>query len=68
MENVENMKALDDAMFTYYGETLAAASEKLSRFTALQEHNVSVLDHMQTTMELLGKSSDPKNLSSIINA
>ena len=68
MENVENMKALDDAMFTYYGETLAAASEKLSRFTALQEHNVSVLDHMQTTMELLGKASDPKNLSSIINA
>ena len=68
MENVENMKALDDAMFTYYGETLAAASEKLSRFTALQEHNISVLDHMQTTMELLGKASDPKNLSSIINA
>jgi hypothetical protein len=35
MENENAMRELDNTMMHYYGDTLAAAGERLGRFTAL---------------------------------
>ena len=68
MENENAMRELDNTMMHYYGDTLAAAGERLGRFTALQEHHTSVLDHYTSALELMGKAADPRNMTEIIKA
>ena len=68
MENENAMRELDNTMMHYYGDTLAAAGERLGRFTALQEHHTSVLDHYTSALELMGKAADPSNMTEIIKA
>lgn len=55
---LENLKALDDAMMNYYGDTLAAAGEEIAKYTDQMEHQNSVLDHYKNIMDIMGKSND----------
>ena len=57
-ENLDNINQMDDTMMSYYGDTLAAASEELSKFTDLMDHHVEVLDHYTSLLSIMGKSKD----------
>ena len=61
-----NVKALDDAMKTYYSDTLAAANEELSKHTEKMERHVMVLDHYSTLMDLLGYSKDFEKMGTVL--
>jgi hypothetical protein len=50
----------------YYGNTLDAANEELSKYTDKMEHLTSVLDHYSSIMDLLGKKQDYATMGSIL--
>lgn len=66
LNNLNNINELDKSMITYYGETLAAAGEELSKFTDLMDHHVEVLDHYSSLLEIIGKSKDWARMKTIL--
>ena len=66
MENVANIQELDAAMMTYYGDTLVAAGEELARYTDLIDEQNSVLEHYLNLMDLMGKSTNYKEMGVIL--
>lgn len=66
--NLQSINELDKSIVTYYGDTLAAAGEELSKFTSLMEHHVSVLDHYSNLMDIMGKSKDYERMKLISGA
>ena len=68
IENLNSLLELDETMQSYYGDTLAAAQEELSKYTTLMDHHNSVLDHYKNLMELTGKSIDYKKIGTILEA
>jgi hypothetical protein len=58
INNLNSLNELDKTMSDYYGNTVAAATEELSKFTALQEHSASILDHYSNIVNLMGKGQD----------
>ena len=65
-DNVEALIELDKQMKAYYGETLDAANEELSKYTEQMEHQTSVLEHYQTLLELMGKQNDYKMIGKVL--
>lgn len=66
--SLQALQDLDKTMMHYYGDTLAAASEELSKYTTLMEHQTSVLDHYKNIMDILGQSKDYKKMGIILDA
>ena len=58
LSNLESLNDLDETMIHYYGETLSMAAEELAKYTDHMEHLTKVLDHYQSLMEIMGKSTD----------
>lgn len=65
-ENLGNIDALDKAMMNYYGDTISAAQEELSKYTDQLEHHNSVLSHYKSLMEIMGKSTDYQKMGTIL--
>ena len=58
LENLKNLKELDDTMKEYYANTLSAGAEKIDEFTSQMEHSSAVLEHYNDILELTGTSID----------
>lgn len=58
LSNLESLNELDETMMHYYGETLAMAADEIAKYTDHMEHLTEVLDHYQSLMEIMGKSTD----------
>ena len=65
---LNDINALDETMKHYYGDTLAAASEELSKYTGLMENHNMVLDHYSNLVNLLGKSKDFDRMAKVLGA
>ena len=65
-DNLGNINELDKTMIGYYGETLAAAAEELSKFTDMMDHHNEVLDHYQSLLEIMGKSKDFERMKTLL--
>ena len=65
-ENLGNINELDKAMMNYYGDTISAAQEELSKYTDQLEHHNSVLSHYKSLMEIMGKSTDHQKMGTIL--
>ena len=66
MDNLESVLELDKAMKEYYGDTIKAAQEEISKYTDQMEHQNEVLDYYQSLIELSGKSNDYKMIGKIL--
>ena len=66
MDNLSSLNELDKTMMNYYGDTIAMAQEELAKYTDQMEHHVSVLDHYQSLMSILGKETDFNALGIIL--
>jgi hypothetical protein len=53
-------------MKEYYGNTLDKANEEISKYTDRMEHQTAVLEHYQSVMEIMGKSTDYKKMGTIL--
>ena len=58
ISNLESLNDLDDAMMEYYGNTLDMAIEEIAKYTDQMDHLVSILDHYQSLMEIMGKENN----------
>ena len=58
ISNLESLNDLDDAMMEYYGNTLSMAIEEIAKYTDQMDHLVSILDHYQSLMEIMGKENN----------
>ncbi len=67
-DNLGSIQELDDSMVHYYGDTLEKAAEELEKYTELMEHQTEVLEHYTNVMDILGKSTDYKAMSVILEA
>ena len=56
----------DKEMKEYYGNTLDKANEEISKYTDRMEHQTAVLEHYQSVMEIMGKSTDYKKMGTIL--
>ena len=65
---LNNLNAMDESMKHYYGDTLAAASEELSKYTDLMDNHTAVLEHYGNLINLLGKSKDFDKMSHVLKA
>lgn len=63
---LQALQELDKQMMHYYGETLVAAGEEIDKVTSRMEHQTSVLDHYQTMIDLMGKSTDYKAVGKVL--
>ena len=66
LDNLESLNELDKKMKEYYGETIEAAMDELSKYTDRLEHSTEVLEHYGNMMEILGKSMDYDALGIIL--
>jgi bacterioferritin (cytochrome b1) len=53
-------------MMSYYGDTLAAVGEEIDKFISRMEHSTEVLDHYQSLIDIMGKSTDYKSMDTIL--
>lgn len=68
IEQLSNLNELDKTMKGYYGETLAAAQEELSKYTDMMEHHSEVLEHYSNLLELIGASKDWERMKTVLEA
>ena len=66
LSNLRSLNELDSAMMRYYGETLAAAGEEIAKYVDQMDHLTTVLDHYQSLMEIMGKSTDYESIGVIL--
>lgn len=66
LNNLQALNDLDKSMMEYYGNTLAMAGEEIAKYTDRMEHQTSVLDHYQSLMETMGKSTDYKTMGKVL--
>jgi hypothetical protein len=66
MENLSSLNELDKTMLHYYGDTLSAANEELSKYTDHLESLTGVLDHYKTILELVGKKTNYDFLGTVL--
>ena len=57
-EELEAILDLNDEIKEWYSDTLSKASEELEKFTDQIEHNISVVEHLQDILSLMGKETD----------
>lgn len=63
---LESLQSLDKEMQDYYGNTLSAAGEELSKYTERMDHLNSVLDHYQSLLTTIGKETDYKSMGVVL--
>lgn len=56
--SLEELLAYDDAMMSYYGDTLSAAIEEIAYYTDHMDHCNEVLEHYQSILEAIGESTN----------
>lgn len=66
LSNLESLNDLDSSMMHYYGETLAAAGEEIAKYVDQMSHLTTVLDHYQSLMGIMGKSTDYESIGVIL--
>lgn len=66
LSNLESLNDLDKTMMHYYGETLSMAAEELANYVDHMEHLTEVLDHYQSLMEIMGKSTDYETMGLVL--
>ena len=64
--NLQSIQDLDKAMMNYYGDTLSMVGEEIAKYTDRMAHQTSILQHYQSIMELMGKSTDYKAMGTIL--
>jgi hypothetical protein len=66
ISNLESLNELDKTMMHYYGDTLDMAAEEIAKYTDRMEHQTEVLDHYQSLMEIMGKSTNYKAMGIVL--
>ena len=66
MDALSSLNELDKTMVEYYGETLEAAQEELSKYTDMMEHHTEVLDHYLSLLDLIGASKDWARMKTVL--
>lgn len=66
ISNLESLNELDKTMMHYYGDTLDMAAEEIAKYTDRMEHQTEVLDHYQSLMEIIGKSTNYKAMGIVL--
>ena len=66
MDALSSLNELDKTMVGYYGETLEAAQEELSKYTDMMEHHTEVLDHYLSLLDLIGASKDWARMKTVL--
>ena len=67
-ENLEAIQELDKSMMDYYGNTLDMAADEIAKYTDRMDHQVSVLDHYSSLLEIMGKQNDYKTMHKTLEA
>ena len=65
-DNLQSLNELDKEMMHYYGETLEMAAEEIDKVTSRMEHQTQILDHYQSLMDIMGKSTDYKKVGVVL--
>ena len=66
--NLDNAKQLKEQMLNYYEEAFNTGSEAIEKYTDRIEHLMSVTEHYQNMLGILGKETDYAYLDSILTA
>lgn len=66
LENMNALVDLDREMLEYYENTLDSAEDKLGDFTDQLEHQMSILEHYQNVLSLIGKEQDYQMVGSVL--
>jgi TnpA family transposase len=66
IDALTSLNELDATMVGYYGETLQAAQEELSKYTDMMEHHTEVLDHYMSLLDLIGASKDWARMKTVL--
>lgn len=66
MSDLDALNQLDASMMSYYGETVAAASEEMGKLTARMEHHVAVLDHYKNLLSIIGEEANYEAMGVIL--
>lgn len=66
LENMNALVDLDREMLEYYENTLDSAEDKLGDFTDQLEHQMSILEHYQNVLSLIGKEQDYQMTGSVL--
>lgn len=67
-ENLQAIQELDKSMMEYYGNTLDMAADEIAKYTDRMDHQVSVLDHYSSLLEIMGKQNDYKTMHKTLEA
>ena len=67
-ENIRALKDYDDQMREYYGNTLDMAMEEIGKYVSQMEHLASVVEHLNSVLELTGESKDYKKMDTLLQA
>jgi hypothetical protein len=66
MSDIDALTSLDEQMMSYYSDTVSMASEELTKYTDRMEHHVTVLDHFNNLLSIMGKETDYKSLGVVL--
>lgn len=66
--NIRALKDYDDQMREYYGNTLDMAMEEIGKYVSQMEHLASVVEHLNSVLELTGESKDYKKMDTLLQA
>ena len=66
LENMNALVDLDREMLQYYENTLDSAEDKLGDFTDQLEHQMSILEHYQNVLGLIGKEQDYQMVGAVL--
>lgn len=65
-EQLEALTGLDKQMLEYYGNTLAAASEEIGKYTEKMDNLNGVLDHYSSLLKLIGKEKNYDMMAEVL--
>ena len=66
LDNLQSLNELDDAMLSYYADTLSMVTEEIDKYTAKMEHQTDILEHYGNMMSILGKEQDYDSMGTIL--
>lgn len=66
LDNMNALIDLDREMLEYYENTLDSAEDKFGDFTDQLEHQMSILEHYQNVLSLIGKEQDYQMIGSVL--
>ena len=66
IDNLSSLQDLNEEMIDYYENALKAAEEELSVFTGRMEDSISVLEHYQNMLSLIGRENDFESVGTLL--